>query len=75
MGYQAITSFDNYIQANIVLLRLQDEGINCHLENEYSVTVGPFLSPLIGGIRLLVHDAQVERAQSILDNLGKEMPS
>ena len=66
MGFVKITSFDNYIPANLALQRLQEEGINCYLENETTVTLGPFLSNLIGGIGLMVHEVQQERAREIL---------
>lgn len=66
MSFVKITSFDNYIPANLALQRLQEEGINCYLENETTVTLGPFLSNLIGGIGLMVHELQQERAREIL---------
>lgn len=61
-----IRSFDNYFSANIVLARLQDEGINCDLRDEYTVTIDPLLSNAIGGIKLAVHASQIERAEELL---------
>lgn len=72
MAFIELRSYDNYIPAQIALLRLQDEQVNCYLENENTVTIGPFLSNLIGGIRLMVHESQAERAKAILDGLAKE---
>ena len=48
--------------------RLKEEFINCYLLNENSVTIDPFLSNAIGGIKLMVAETQAERALEILDN-------
>lgn len=66
MSFIAISTYDNYIPAHIALGRLQSEFINCYLQDEYSVTIDPFLSNAIGGIKLMVVEAQVERALAIL---------
>lgn len=68
MKYIILCSFDNYIPAHIALGRLKEEYINCYLQDEYSVTIDPFLSNAIGGIKLMVAEAQIERARDILKN-------
>jgi hypothetical protein len=68
MGFILLYSFDNYIPAHIALGRLKEEFINCHLQDEYSVTIDPFLSNAIGGIKLMVAENQIERAREILQN-------
>jgi len=52
-----------------MLGRLRDEYINCHLLNENSVTIDPFLSNAIGGIKLMVAEPQVERALQLIDEI------
>ena len=69
MKYVLLCSFDNYIPAHIALGRLKEEFINCYLQDEYSVTIDPFLSNAIGGIKLMVAEAQTERAMDILNTL------
>ena len=61
-----LKTFDNYFSANIILTRLQDEGINCYLKDEYTVTIDPILSNAIGGIKLDVDERHVERAAALL---------
>ena len=61
-----IRAYDNYIYAHIVLGRLQDAGIICHLKDEFTVTIDPLLSPALGGIKIMVAESQVERAEEIL---------
>jgi hypothetical protein len=67
MNFILIRSFDNYIPAHIALGRLKEEYINCYLQDEYSVTIDPFLSNAIGGIKLMVAEIQAERALEILN--------
>lgn len=57
-----LQSFNNYIEANIVLKMLQDAGINCHLEDEHLNTI----VNLTSGMRLMVYESQVERARQLL---------
>ena len=67
MNFILLRSFDNYIPAHIAMGRLKEEYINCYLQDEYSVTIDPFLSNAIGGIKLMVAETQVERALEILN--------
>jgi len=66
MNFVEVRAYDNYIEAHLMLGRLRDEYINCHLLNENSVTIDPFLSNAIGGIKLMVAESQVERALEII---------
>ncbi len=66
MNFVEVRSYDNYIEAYLMLGRLRDEFINCHLLNENSVTIDPFLSNAIGGIKIMVAETQAERALEII---------
>jgi hypothetical protein len=68
MRFLLLARFDSYIDAHIALGRLQENNINCYLQDEYTVTIDPFLSNAIGGIKLMVVDSQFERAVEILEN-------
>ena len=72
MKYVLLVSFDNYVPAHIAMGRLREEYINCYLQDEYSVTIDPFLSNAIGGIKLMVAESQAERAREILKE--EELP-
>ncbi len=65
-----IRAYDNYIYAHIVLGKLQDAGINCHLKDEITITIDPLLSPALGGIKLMVAHSQVDRALELLEESG-----
>ena len=61
-----LKSFDNNFSANILLTRLQAEGIPCFLKDEYTVTIDPILSNAIGGIKLDVAVEDAEKAMALL---------
>ena len=67
MNFIEIRSFDNYIEANIVLHMLQDANVTCHLKDEHIITIDPLLSPAIGGIKLMVHPDHVQKAWDLMD--------
>ena len=67
MDYIELRSFNNYIEANIVLQMLQHQDIICHLKDEHIVTIDPLLSPAIGGMKLMVHHSHVERAWDLME--------
>ncbi len=69
MKFIILHSFDNYVEAHIVMGNLQHQNINCWLKDEYSVTIDPILSNAIGGIKLMVAEAQASRAAEIMQQL------
>lgn len=71
-AFVPLRSFDNYIEANIVLNMLQHYDINCHLKDENIITINPLLSPAIGGMKLMVHEAHVARAWDLMENAEAE---
>ena len=75
MKFVSIREFDDYISAHIIMGRLLSEDIVCHLENEYSSSLRPFRSHLFGGIKLMVHEAQAERAISLLTSWDNDQVS
>ena len=70
MRFVLVSSFDNYIDAHIAFGKLKEAYINCHLQDDFSVTINPFLSNAIGGIKLLVAETQAERAIEVLEDRG-----
>jgi hypothetical protein len=72
MDFIELRSFDNYIEANIVMNMLRHHNINCHLKDENIITIDPFLSPALGGMKLMVHHAHVERAWDLMDEAEQQ---
>jgi hypothetical protein len=74
MDFVQLRSFDNYIYAHITLSMLQDAGINCHLKDEYMITLDPFLSPAMGGMKLMVYPSQAQQAIELLEETEGKSP-
>src|SRR4051812_6169429 len=72
MDYVELRSFDNYIEANIVMNMLRHSGINCHLKDENIITIDPLLSPALGGMKLMVHHVDAEKAWDLMDRAEQE---
>jgi DNA-directed RNA polymerase subunit RPC12/RpoP len=72
MNFTIIQVFNNYIEANIMRGRLEEEGINCWLKDEVIVTVDPILTNAVGGIKLMVPEVQAERAFDLLKQYRSE---
>ena len=72
MKFVCLNTFNDYIEANIILGRLQNEDINCWLQDENMVTVFPALTNAVGGIKLMVAETQAERAAELLSRFGNE---
>lgn len=73
MDFVPVISFNDYIEANIILGRLQTEGVNCWLKDENSATITPFFSNAIGGIKLMVAEAEAARAIELLTLFKKNI--
>ena len=61
-----LRSYDNYITANLMLQRLEEEGIRAYPQDEHTVTIDPILSNAVGGIKLMVYEGHAERALELL---------
>jgi|SanBayMetagenome_1026888.scaffolds.fasta_scaffold07359_4 hypothetical protein len=66
MSYFCIRRFDTYVPAHIALAKLRESGIDAHLQDEHTVTIDPLLSLAVGGIKLLVPNEEIEKAEKLL---------
>ncbi len=72
MNFIPINSYSNYIDANIILGRLQNDGIDCWLKDENTVTINPIWTNAVGGIKLMVADADAKNATELLNQYRAE---
>ncbi|MEJ7738886.1 MAG: DUF2007 domain-containing protein [Chitinophagaceae bacterium] len=66
MNYIPIRAYDNYINANMELGLLREAGIDCHIKDEYTITIDPLLSPALGGMKLMVEERSAAEALDLL---------
>lgn len=57
-----LKTYGNYVEANIALSMLEEEGIRCYIKNETSTIIMYMAS----GFPLLVYGGQLERAKEII---------
>jgi hypothetical protein len=62
-----LTRVDELVAAQLLRGRLEAEGIECFLPDEYMATQAWHLHGAIGGIRVQVHRADLERGKEILN--------
>lgn len=72
MDLVSIRSFDSYFTANMVLGRLQSDGVECYLKDENTVVIDPILTNAIGGIKLMVKDSEVDLAKALLNGYDED---
>ncbi len=71
MKFAVVATYDNYIEAHLAMGMLEDVDIRCWLKDENAVTISPFISNAVGGIKLMVTEPQVERALRTLALIRK----
>ena len=64
--------FDHYFSAHILSTKLRDAGVESYLFDENSITIGPFLSNALGGIKLVVDEQDEVRARILLSEFDEE---
>lgn len=69
MEFIQLRAYDSYIEANLRMQQLEAEGIRAVLRDEYTVTIDPLLTNAVGGIKLMVPQAQWARARSVIERL------
>jgi hypothetical protein len=66
--FHPLRAYDNYLNANMDMGMLQAAGINCHIKDEYTITIDPLLSPALGGMKLMVEETDLEEARAMLQD-------
>ena len=61
-----LKTFDSTFSANIMLGKLENEGIRGYLRDEFTVGVNPLLSNAVGGVKLAVDVKDADEALRIL---------
>jgi hypothetical protein len=70
-----LTTFTYPTEAYPLMTRLEEEGIECFLADENIISVNPFLSNAVGGVKVNIKEEDAEQALQILkeikDNVKK----
>ena len=65
MDFVILQSFNNYLDAHLLMAKLESEHIQCWLQDENTVTLYPILTNAVGGIKLFVNKNDLARARQI----------
>ncbi len=65
-----VKTFTYQNELSIILGRLESEGIECFVKDEFAVQVTSFYSNAIGGIKLQVRESDLEKAIEIMKEGG-----
>lgn len=66
-----VASFRDIPSAGLAQSILESEGINCFLDNQFTVGVNWLYSTAVGGVKLKVNKGNAEKAIEILKNLNE----
>ncbi len=61
-----IAEFGRLVEADLAKARLEAEGIHVVLLDAQTISMNPFYSPALGGVKLAVADEDALRAREIL---------
>ena len=62
-----VATFYNVLDAQLLKAFLESRNITCFLADEHIISVQPFYSSAIGGVKVNVHPAQYEQAIRLYD--------
>lgn len=71
-GLVQIASYLYPYEAHLAKGLLESQGIKCLVFDEEIVHANPFISTAVGGVKLLVHHSEAERALAILREVATE---
>ena len=69
--FKTIAKFQYSSEAQILKGRLESEGIDVFLSDNFTIDTDPLISNAIGGVKLKVLTKDVLKAQDILDSISK----
>lgn len=66
-GFAVVAGYRDVLDARLAMSKLESEGIECSLANEYLIGVVWRLSNAVGGLQVQVPLADLDRARAILE--------
>ena len=67
--YTILTVFEYSTEGQVIKSKLESEGIRTMLMDEKTIDSDPLLSQAIGGVKLLVHNEDLEKAITIFNTV------
>ncbi len=67
-----VKTFDTSVNAHLFRIELENEGIECYIYDEETITMDPLLSNAIGGIKVKINVKDIERTKEFLAKREEE---
>ncbi|MGZ3657538.1 MAG: putative signal transducing protein [Bdellovibrionota bacterium] len=67
INWTTVRSFTTPVEAHLARAYLESEGVEALIRDEHSISMRPYLSSVLGGVRVVVHEENHERASELLD--------
>ena len=68
-NYSVLATFEYSTEAQLMVSKLDSEGIKTMLMDEKTIDSDPLISQAIGGVKLLIHNDDFEKAASIYNEI------
>ncbi|MBL7709715.1 MAG: DUF2007 domain-containing protein [Chitinophagaceae bacterium] len=72
MEFIPVFTYNDYVSAHIAMGRLEEDGIDCWLKDENTVTINAAWTQAVGGIKLMVAEDHVAKAVDILKEIDRQ---
>lgn len=72
MRLVTLKTYTHPTEAYTLVSKLESEGVQCFLDGEHTITIDPFLSNAMGGVKLKVSSIDLEKAQGILSRFNQK---
>ena len=69
--YTILTVFEYSTEAHLVRSKLSSEGIRTMMMDEKTIDTDPLVSQAIGGVKLLIHNEDLDKAVSIYNEIRR----
>ncbi|HEX2683693.1 MAG TPA: DUF2007 domain-containing protein [Ferruginibacter sp.] len=66
MEFKLLSTYDNYMLANMTMGLMTEHDIKCQIKDEHIVTMDPLLNAAVGGIKLFVEEKDYGRALALM---------
>ena len=67
-----VKTFDTSVNAHLFRIELENEGIECFIYDEETITMDPLLSNAIGGIKVKINAKDIDRTKEFLAKREEE---
>jgi hypothetical protein len=68
MDLVTVKTFDNPIDAHLLRIHLESEGIPCYIFDEEIVSIQPLFANAVGGIKVKIHREHIDTVRTLLEN-------